>query len=180
MSDEIQNEDAQAVDQTDAVAETESTPFESLPESWQNEIRKLRDEAAKYRQKAKTAADSAKSDVETKMRDEFTAREGELTKRIEELNTQYEDALFKANEAERSKMKLGLAASHGIPKEKVADFVKRLQGDTEDELAEDAKSLAELFVPSVTEDRSQGHGTSVPLNDSSILRGLQAFATKGR
>jgi len=177
--------DAPAVDQDGAEAtqaaetETENVPFESLPPTWQNEIRKLRDEAAKYRQRAKTAAESVKPELESQLREEFVTREGELLQRIEELNTRYEEALFKASESERNMIKLRLAASHGIPKDKVDDFVKRLQGETEDELAEDAKTLAELFVPTVAEDRSQGLGTATALNDSAILRSLRAVANKG-
>lgn len=145
------------------------------PEWAAKELERARKEAAKYRDRARTSAE----ETEAKLRDEFATREAELAKQIETLTAQVTASEAKANHSERAKTKLHLALEHGIPAEKIDTFTKRLMGDTADELAEDAKSLAEMLAPKVQEDHSQGVG-GVPLNSPTILSALEGVVSRRR
>ncbi|QUH01457.1 hypothetical protein HUO13_12110 [Saccharopolyspora erythraea] len=154
----------------ESAGQTETTSGdERSPEFYERELERARKDAAKYRERAKTAAEEA----ETKLRQEFATREGELTARIEELTAQVGAAEVKVSETERAATKLRLAVENGVPADKIDVFTKRLVGDNADELAADAKSLAEFFGPaSVQEDRSQGSG-AVPLNSPTLLQMIE-------
>lgn len=161
MSDES-TETGQSAGQVDS----ENSGTSEAPEWVQKELDRARKEAAKYRDRARSSAE----ETENKLREEFSTRESDLKSQIEDLTGKYEDALVQASEHERSVNKLRLALENGIPSEHVDSFTKRLVGETYDELAEDAKSLASFFSRGqVQEDHSQGSGAEA-LNSPTLLQ----------
>lgn len=161
-----ENSPTEAVEPAGQV-ETENGGNSDAPEWMQKELDRARKEAAKYRERSRQAADEA----ETKLRDEFATRESDLKKQHDDLTEKYEDLLVQANEKEHALTKLRLAVEHGIPADNIDTFTKRLVGETQEELAEDAKQLAGFFGSShkaTREDHSQGSG-AVPLNSPTLL-----------
>ena len=146
------------------------------PEFYERELERARKDAAKYRDRARTAAE----ETEATLRTEFATREAELNSKIEALTAQIAETEAKVAVSERAATKLRLALEHGVAADKVESFTKRLVGETPEELAADAKSLAELFAaPAVQEDVSQGQGAA-PLNSPTILNALQGVAARRR
>ena len=141
------------------------------PQFYERELERARKDAAKYRDRART---------EATLRTEFATREAELNSKIEALTAQIAETEAKVAVSERAATKLRLALEHGVAADKVESFTKRLVGETPEELAADAKSLAELFAaPAVQEDVSQGQGAA-PLNSPTILNALQGVAARRR
>lgn len=110
-----------------------TTPIEDLPEDWQNEVRDLR------RQKS-NALDAVKSHRERDA--EAAALLAEANKRLadmDKLKAEHEALLTANSMLELGNLRRDAAAAANLP----ASMAARLVGTTADELAADAKGLAE-------------------------------------
>lgn len=95
----------------------------------------------------------------------------ELEEQHRKVQSQYEEAVTAADSASRQLSRIRAAISAGIPLDQLDYVAERLKGDTDDELAEDARRMAALLVPSgPTRDVSQGQGnTAMALNGNDLL-----------
>lgn len=104
----------------------------NTPETFDREyVEKLRRESAGYRTRAQEA--------EAKIKEIADRDKTEHEKAVERA----EQAEQRAAEAERRLLRREVADKAGLP----ASLAARLQGETEEELLEDAKQLAKLVVP---------------------------------
>lgn len=102
---------------------------DDLPDWGRAELARARSEAAKYRTAAREAREAL-----------------EKAKTPEEVEAATQDLVARNAELEATILRDRVARKHALPDELAA----RLQGTTEDELAEDAKKLAALIVPVAT------------------------------
>lgn len=139
-------------------------PFESLPQGWQNEVARLRNEAAKHR--------TLYSEVNTKWTEAQPLIE-KANQRIAELEDNDGKNAAELALAQAMLGKTHAAVKAGLP----ADFAERLKGESADEWESDAKTLAETFgtkrsVGYIDPSQGVGSGTATPLNGSDLERGL--------
>lgn len=166
MSDEITNEntdtseDASAAGQPETTEETVTEPqtVSQLPKWAQDKIKKLRDEAAGHRQ--------AKNSAETETSERLNA---EFAKEREQFQSDNEALLFRVSEKDLELNRLRAALSVGVSPEQAETFASRLQGETPEELAEDANRMKSMFgISGVRSDPSQGsRGAGTPSDELS-------------
>lgn len=137
--------------------------LESLPTSWQTEIKKLRAEGQSKGQRI-----TALENDLTAVRNEFAQKEADYTKALSE--SALEQARYRA------------AVTSGVPADKVDEFASRLRGSTPEELAADASNLAQLFpaaapaapqiLNGVDPSLGLGNGTQAPVTPGAQLAEL--------
>ncbi|KAA9155544.1 hypothetical protein FPZ12_029555 [Amycolatopsis acidicola] len=135
-----------------------------LPEFWQGEITRARDDAAKYRTERNA------------LRDQLGIATEKASK-FDELSEKYEQSLTSVADSDSKYGKLsavlGAIQDTTIPAHRALTLASRVQGATAEEWAADAKSLVDMFSGSAGQPRrpidpSQGQG-HVPLNDGDAL-----------
>ena len=150
---------------TDSDERTPVTPgsLSELPEWARTEIRRARTEAARYRRERNTAQE-ALADKDTSTVDQ------ESRAQVDRLTAQLADA-------QRDAARLRAALTAGVPPSFVTDFAARLVGDTEEELAEDARRLTNLLgLPDRKRpDPSQGAGVDSASAAASPAEAFAAF-----
>lgn len=112
----------------------------------------------------KEAKKELKKEVEQEVKDELTAEEAKEQgkfedlynaeiKKVEKLERDIQDLKNEAAERDRKELRRTVAAKHKIPDE----LVDRIQGDTEEEMTADAKTLAKALKLQAEEDESEGN-----------------------
>ena len=160
---------------TDQTASDDATPTETdTGDQWGQlfagedpaKVKKALEHAREWEKRAKANADAAK-------------RLGELEDaqktEAQKLQEQYEEVLGRASRAENDLARERVARKHGLDD----DLMQFLTGETEDELEERAKVLAERLgertaADSRRPDPSQGRGSDAALNGDPLLRDLKA------
>jgi len=158
MSDEVQETTTEeTVDDTQDVTESQEQPAEAntvdgLPDWTQDLIKELRQENAKHR-KEKTAAQKAVEQQEQQLAEE-QGKYKELWEKSEAKRIELETKL---TGAELGRMREAVARRHNL----TDGLAKRLQGETEEELEEDAKALlAEIPKPQAQTATDGGAGVN--------------------
>lgn len=149
-------------------AQSEPKAADEIPDWGRKQIADANGEAAKYRvqlREAQTALSSANEKIASLTADHATVSSS-LTERQGEFD------------------KLATAVQTLYPDSKVFAFAKTLQGSNDEELANHAAELNEMFGissgPVAAVDRSQGHGSGTPASDpaSEFAALLQANLTR--
>ena len=146
-SNEEQDSNSEEQEQSE---KSELSTMDQLPKWAQDEFAKLRKENAKRR------ADNKKVEREAQDAERKAAEEqGEYKKLYEATLAKVEEAEAEAKGLKLDALKTKVAAAVKLP----AGLAARLQGETEEELTEDAKLLAaELPKPSFETDAGKGTG----------------------
>lgn len=127
----------------------------------------LRSEAAKYRNEKKDAVEAAKAAVAAEWEAKFAAKDVEFA-------ALQSDSLSKDVTLAKVKAAIDLK----VPSDKVLAFAEHVKGDTEEAIAESAKSVFELAggfsTTSPAFDPTQGSGGNhLPLNGDPLLNALK-------
>ena len=136
------NPEAQAAEGQQGQEQPRATPLTA--EEAAAALKKTREEAADYRRKLRDAeakleaADKARADAEAAS----LAEQGEYRKLYEAEKARAAQAAERLAQMEHDQQRRDTAQAAGIPA-----LWQRLQGDTAEELAEDAKALAALMQP---------------------------------
>ena len=142
--------------QSGAPTATPATGIESLPEWAQTELTKARQDAAKYRTERNG------------IRDELAALKEQVAE-FDSTKDQLEQLLTEKSLTELTVMRLEAALEAGLDR----DMAERLRGETAEELAEDARSLAGK-IRTRPVDPTQGKGSNnIPLNGDPIEEALK-------
>lgn len=162
-----------------AVEPTTSETVDQLPDWAQAHIKELRSENAKHR-KAKTAAEKEVEENARKAAEE----QGKFKELYEQQLTKAQEAEAKAKEVELRMLRQTIGQKHDLPDA----LVNRLQGETEEEIEADAKSLAQSLpkpVASTQTDSGAGTGgapgqvmTNEELQEMAAVYGVSISALK--
>lgn len=96
----------------------------------------------------------------------------DLEPKATQLQSSVDELTTRAQDAESELRRLRAALDAGVPAEHASDIAGRLRGETDAELAADAKrlvSLMRLDIPELRHDPAQGKGGAMPLNGDPIL-----------
>lgn len=96
----------------------------------------------------------------------------EIEPEVTQLRSAVESLTTRAQDAETDLRRLRAALGAGVPTEHASDIAGRLRGETDAELAADAKRLVSLMRLDISElrhDPAQGKGGAMPLNGDPIL-----------
>ncbi|WP_144311942.1 hypothetical protein [Actinopolyspora erythraea] len=163
MSEEVtdpttsESTDTPEVTESQSQGKAEAESVEDLPKFAQKLIADLREEAKNNRVKGNEKAKKASEDTKAEYEAQFTNLSAEK------------------EHAERQLMRVRAAVNAGIRSDLIDDFSSRLKGETEEEINEDAKRLAEAFGGSEKPkerkaDPAQGkQPDSIPLNGDPVM-----------
>lgn len=148
---------------------TEPKSKDELPEWVQTELSSARAEAAKYRVEKKDAVEAALASAKT-----------DFDRQLDEASTAKAEVEAKLSAEILSNQKIKAVLAAGLPVDKLDEFTRLIEGDSEEELVSDAKRLKTLFnVPEAKKspavDPSQGSGVpNTPLNGDPLLAALKS------
>jgi len=149
-ADKAQDADSKSQDDKDKAQSQDTGTMDQLPQWAQDLVGALRKENAGHR----TAKKKAEGDAEAAKR-KVAEEQGEFKKLYEAAVAKQKEAESKARGLELDALKAKVATAAKLP----AGLASRLQGETEEELAEDAKVLAaSLPKPSFETDAGKGTG----------------------